>query len=128
MSQLDFAQGSSFGPLQIGYSFYIFGVGEISRPPRYNLVLGVLQLRVHRSRKLNFEVLVSKVQHLHIQKIWHMYLTFTLSQSSLGCCITIQTTLEVQLSLALSSSQSHENLAVVHSLRARLESVLEGIC
>lgn len=27
ISQLDFAQRSSFGPLRIGYSFYSFGVG-----------------------------------------------------------------------------------------------------
>jgi len=32
MSQPDFAQGSSFGPLRIGY-FYIFGRRDISGPP-----------------------------------------------------------------------------------------------
>jgi hypothetical protein len=45
MSQLDLTQGSSFGPLRVGYSFYIFKVRErdfyISR---YILVFGVLKL------------------------------------------------------------------------------------
>jgi hypothetical protein len=33
MSQLDFAQGTSSGSLQIGYSFYVFR-GDLSRPIR----------------------------------------------------------------------------------------------
>jgi hypothetical protein len=63
MSQLDFAQGSSFGHLRIGYSFYILGVGGRFWIRKSILVFRVLQLQVRWLGRLYFEVLAFKVQY-----------------------------------------------------------------
>jgi hypothetical protein len=70
------------------------GGGRISGPPGRFWYSEYLKLRVHRFGKLHFEVLVSEVEYLHIQQNGVCTL-LTLSQSSLGCSITIRTTLEV---------------------------------
>jgi hypothetical protein len=61
MSQLDLAQESSFGPLRVGYSFYIFKVrGRDFHTYRHISAFGAPKLRLTSVRKQRSKLLSPK--------------------------------------------------------------------